>query len=107
MSRLQEKPRLYEVDPDRLVWTPARSVYRKPSESQHRIGIEVGISFIASFCFWFFIIIILNMVVIVGVALTGGSVVFQNKPILCWFGLCFVWLGLTAFLFEHPHAEPE
>lgn len=57
MSRLQEKPRLYEVDPDRLVWTPARSVYRKPSESQHRIGIEVGISFVASFVFGFLLLL--------------------------------------------------
>lgn len=48
MSRLGEKPRLYEVDPDCLVWTPAKSGYRKPSESQHRIGVEVDIIPIAS-----------------------------------------------------------
>ncbi|MCJ8730490.1 hypothetical protein PDJAM_G00184990 [Pangasius djambal] len=40
MFRLREKPRIYEVDPDCLVWTPARSMYRKPSESQHGIGAE-------------------------------------------------------------------
>ncbi|KAM9476834.1 histone acetyltransferase KAT6B isoform 1-T2 [Clarias gariepinus] len=40
MSRLREKPRLYEVDPDFLVWTPAKSVYRKTSESHHRIRAE-------------------------------------------------------------------
>ncbi|TSK22676.1 Histone acetyltransferase KAT6B [Bagarius yarrelli] len=40
MLRLKEKPRIYEVDPDCLVWTSAKKVYRKPSQSQHRMRAE-------------------------------------------------------------------
>lgn len=58
MSRLREKPRLYEVDPDCLVWTPARSLYRKPSEMQHRIGAEVNISLVASFFCIFYLFLL-------------------------------------------------
>ncbi|XP_072534281.1 histone acetyltransferase KAT6B [Salminus brasiliensis] len=36
MEQLREKPRLYEVDPDCLVWTPVGSVCRNPPGVQQR-----------------------------------------------------------------------
>ncbi|KAL7889868.1 hypothetical protein AOLI_G00021260 [Acnodon oligacanthus] len=42
MARLREKPRLYEVDPDCLVWTPGGSVCRNPSGGWQRAGTETG-----------------------------------------------------------------
>ncbi|XP_076831692.1 histone acetyltransferase KAT6B [Brachyhypopomus gauderio] len=41
MARLREKPRLYEVDPDCLIWNPIGSVFRNPLEGQQGAETEM------------------------------------------------------------------
>uniref|UniRef100_A0A4W4DM60 histone acetyltransferase n=1 Tax=Electrophorus electricus TaxID=8005 RepID=A0A4W4DM60_ELEEL len=47
MAQLREKPRLYEVDPECLIWNPVGSVYRNPLEGQQGPEAEVGV-----ICLW-------------------------------------------------------